>query len=1488
MKKHLLSLLLVLGAMTGAWAQLSLSATPTASTCSANGTITCTATGGSGGNQFQITAPAASVRPLQNSNIFNNIGAGTYTVQVSNGAGQTASTTVTVTSTYVLPTLNAPVIAGNTVTVTVVGGKPNFTFQYSIDNFATVSGVVSNSTNRSATFSCLRNNSYQFRVTDDCQNFYTVNGTVNLTPLEAAWSCGPNNTITFGGVNGGIPPYTYKCYRPNGSVLTSSTGAFINITECRDSLTVTDACGTVFTQILTCQRNTTPLLLNVTCSNATGGTASMTASGGTPPYRFVETQSGISGTAAGQFTGLPDTDFNFRVSDACGNTFEALISKMQVNYEPLCVWGVRVSSNHLRATTSVPNPVNFSYFPVTYKCIDCVPQITKVDATGDAMNRVLFEKIEGGKTIEVTNRCGEKRTIVTEKGTCVQVDCSNNVFVSKTNPSTYGATYSLKDSTGAVVRGPDTLGVYFNVPPGLYTIVATNPRMIPTTVTINVNTKPRIINVAASCDMVNLTVCPNTLTFVTKAYLNGVFVSQANGTSIGGLQSGTSYDIRVFTTAGVFIDKTIILTRKVLAPNVTTTCNSITATVPLVPGNQRPFAPTYTINTVPPRTNTTGVFTNVPAGTYTVVASDQYCGSAATTATVGERFIQCIIPSFKAQANGTCAFAWDIVLDAPKLVTGGPDNVNIQSVPLPSGQMNEEWVRKLRPGTYSIQSSCGPTTFTLPAPPMNLGSEVTSTCPGGGRIQATGGRSATAWTTTGGIYTICNSADDTYELYNAAGTTLLATQSLNTPEFINLTPGETYRLKLRLTDLLGVVSCPIDEETVLIPFYKRPSLVATFGAICSGTTASIVANVKQGSAPFRYEIIGRAGSAVTKSDTTHTFANLPAGNYTIRVADECGISADFATSVGPLSFVATATRNCTGGISLCAPNIANATYIWSSDMDGNIGTTACVQTQNLSVGVYNVAVSIGTCNYSTTVSVAALSTPLTANAGADISNLTSTVSLAATPAPAGATGTWTVVNPSSGSLSFVNANSATTSVTATVNPGIYTLVWTVTSPTNTCIARDTMVLALQACAVFPAIVGTTSVVTQPTACTGAAGRGTVKAVANSGGVPPYNYRWSSGAQTAQVSGLAIGTYTVTIDDASACTPPIIKTVTLNAPAPTTQNKLVHICAGTTYTEPYSGTNQVLASGINPAIIVRNPNNTCDSLRIIVEVKVSAPRTEAITASKCPAQVLTIKGKQYANAGVFPADVILPTFKGCDSILYDITITDRLPVPDARPLSICVGDSVKIGKVFVKTAGTYLDTIQTTFSSTTSCDSIIRTNTLTVNSVGIVANVTKVKCAEFTRGSVEVFASGGAGNYTYVWSGSLPAQQNQPCTPRGTYTVTITDAQGCTASEVIVVDYIEPNQCLRENEGFTPDGDNFNENWEIPCLNGVGNSVKIYNRWGQIVYSQIDYKSDFHGIVNGTILPDGVYYYVVETDQDITNYNVIAHRRYRGTLTIIRH
>lgn len=79
--------------------------------------------------------------------------------------------------------------------------------------------------------------------------------------------------------------------------------------------------------------------------------------------------------------------------------------------------------------------------------------------------------------------------------------------------------------------------------------------------------------------------------------------------------------------------------------------------------------------------------------------------------------------------------------------------------------------------------------------------------------------------------------------------------------------------------------------------------------------------------------------------------------------------------------------------------------------------------------------------------------------------------------------------------------------------------------------------------------------------------------------------------------------------------------------------------------------------------------------------------------------------------------------------------------------------------------------------------------------------------------------------------------------------------------------------------FTPNNDGYNDYWELPEMAAWGKcNVKIYNRWGKLVFSNPAYDNLWDGTSNGNPLPEGAYVYIISTE----NEGVI-----KGTLNIVR-
>ncbi len=79
-------------------------------------------------------------------------------------------------------------------------------------------------------------------------------------------------------------------------------------------------------------------------------------------------------------------------------------------------------------------------------------------------------------------------------------------------------------------------------------------------------------------------------------------------------------------------------------------------------------------------------------------------------------------------------------------------------------------------------------------------------------------------------------------------------------------------------------------------------------------------------------------------------------------------------------------------------------------------------------------------------------------------------------------------------------------------------------------------------------------------------------------------------------------------------------------------------------------------------------------------------------------------------------------------------------------------------------------------------------------------------------------------------------------------------------------YIEPYTFYAPN-AFTPDKDEFNNDWKpIAYLGTEEYHLKIYNRWGQIIWESFDLNVGWDGIIgNGRMAEDGTYIYKIELE-----------------------
>src|SRR5207253_370207 len=111
----------------------------------------------------------------------------------------------------------------------------------------------------------------------------------------------------------------------------------------------------------------------------------------------------------------------------------------------------------------------------------------------------------------------------------------------------------------------------------------------------------------------------------------------------------------------------------------------------------------------------------------------------------------------------------------------------------------------------------------------------------------------------------------------------------------------------------------------------------------------------------------------------------------------------------------------------------------------------------------------------------------------------------------------------------------------------------------------------------------------------------------------------------------------------------------------------------------------------------------------------------------------------------------------------------------------------------------------------------------------------------------------------------------------TYKLTATSTGGCEGSGQVTILILKT---LGIPNAFSPNGDGINDTWNIASLASYPNcTVEIFNRYGTKVYNSIGYSKPWDGTFNGSSLPVGVYYYIINPKN--------GRRPYTGNVTILK-
>lgn len=300
-----------------------------------------------------------------------------------------------------------------------------------------------------------------------------------------------------------------------------------------------------------------------------------------------------------------------------------------------------------------------------------------------------------------------------------------------------------------------------------------------------------------------------------------------------------------------------------------------------------------------------------------------------------------------------------------------------------------------------------------------------------------------------------------------------------------------------------------------------------------------------------------------------------------------------------------------------------------------------------------------------------------------------------------------------------------------------------------------------------------------------------------------------------------GTYTFPYTAVNGCDSTFTVNLTVN-PIYTT-NVTANICPGDSYTLA----NGTVVNTTNIYTVTVPAITGCDST-VVVNLTVRQDYAITVPASICQGQSYTlVNGAVVSNPGSYTAGT--NTIYGCDSVVT-VVLTVNPVFTNTVSASICADETYELpnGNT-VSQAGTYTSNLQTV----NGCDSIIVTN-LTVNPLPVVNLGNDIAVP-----NPPVILNGGSGAASYLWNTGATSQ-TITVTQNGTYSVTVTNSFGCTASDEVNVNFTASIASFGANGGSVdmfpnPASDRFT----IQITGNTGNGIRmdILNAVGQVVSTE---------------------------------------------------
>lgn len=629
--------------------------------------------------------------------------------------------------------------------------------------------------------------------------------------------------------------------------------------------------------------------------------------------------------------------------------------------------------------------------------------------------------------------------------------------------------------------------------------------------------------------------------------------------------------------------------------------------------------------------------------------------------------------------------------------------------------------------------------------PSSASINCNSACTGSAGITASGG------TTVSGF-----PSGYTYTWSPAAG---------NTPSLSGLCAG------LYTITVADNVNCT-RTQTFNIQQPPAISLTPTFTHItCNGLCNGVISSAASGgSGSLSFALIGPAPSTATIS-TAATVSGLCPGTYSVVVSDvnACRVTSVITLSQPPaLSITATPTNvncfgSCNGAASASVSGgtgpIPASNYTWTSPVQTGTLIT------NLCSGSYTVNVQdLNACPVSTVVTITQpTSITITSNVGNLTCNSACNGSINASAVGGSPGYTFQLVTSSS----TISTPPPYTNLCA----GSYTI--RVTDAIG-CVQTQTVSIT-QPAPIVPSI--TTTSVTCFGSCNGTAS-GTV-----SGGTPAYTFTWTTPTGTlagASITNLCAGNYTFNASDANGCSTSSV--VTVNTPPQITAslNVVNPTCPGLA-----NGSISFTLGGGVPAYTFTwssgsgNPNSnlTAGTYTLNVSDQNNCVRSFTTTLTSPPPVTITVNTTSVTCNGLCNGSATTTVTGGVPNYTFQFNT-----VPVTTNTTGIVGSLC---------AGNYTVTVTDNNNCSQNTGFIINTPaTISIN-----PNVGNISCNAACNGSINATISGGTPGYTvqlltpFATTLTTPLPYTNLCA--GTYTLRVTDAQGCIGSQTVSINQPNP-------------------------------------------------------------------------------------------------